>query len=143
VDRHALPQPEQPRPELDNAFIAPRTSVERALVAIWAEVLGLEKIGIHDNFFVLGGHSLLAMRFIARVREQFQVELPVHALFEEPTVAHLAGAIEQTQQYRQTIPRIHARPRGDKTVGQFLTELDHLAESEGKARLHELERSAR
>ncbi len=143
VDRHALPQPEQSRPELDNAFVAPHTSVERALAAIWTEVLGLEQIGIHDNFFVLGGHSLLAMRVIARVREQFQVELPVHTLFEGPTVAHLAGAIEQAQQYRQTIPRIQARPRGDKTVGQFLKELDHLAESAGKAMQHELERSAR
>jgi acyl carrier protein len=123
--------------------VAPHTSMERALAAIWAEVLGLEQLGIHDNFFALGGHSLLATRVIARVREQFQVELPVHTLFEEPTVAHLAEAIEQAQQHSQTVPRIHARPRGDKTVGQFLTELDHLAESESKAMLHKLERSAR
>jgi acyl carrier protein len=117
--------------------------VEHTLAAIWAEVLGLEQVGIHDNFFALGGHSLLATRVIARMREQFQVELPVHTLFEEPTVAHLAGAIEQAQPHSQTIPRIRARPRGDKTVGQFLTELDHLADSEGKAMLHELERSTR
>jgi acyl carrier protein len=143
VDRHALPYPQQLRPELDSTFVAPHTSVEQALAAIWAEVLGLEQIGIHDNFFALGGHSLLATCVITRVRERFQVELPVHILFEEPTIAHLAGAIEQAQQHSQTISRIHARPRGDKTVGQFLTELDHLSESEVKAMPHEMERSAR
>jgi acyl carrier protein len=129
VDRHALPQPEQPRPELDNTFVAPHTSVEQALAALWAEVLGLEQIGIHDNFFTLGGHSLLATRVIARVREQFQVELPVHILFEEPTVAHVAVAIEQAQQHSRPISRIHTRPRGDKTVEQFVAELDHCSKS--------------
>ncbi len=94
VDRRALPEPDNARPELGEDFVAPRTPVEEVLVGIWEEVLGLERVGIHDDFFELGGHSLLATRVISRVRDVFQVELPLRSLFEEPTVAGLSGRIE-------------------------------------------------
>src|SRR5262249_6165805 len=74
-------------------FIAPRTPLEEVLAGIWADVLGLEQFGIHDNLFALGGHSLLATQVISRVRGAFQVELPLRSLFEHPTVAGLAGQI--------------------------------------------------
>jgi acyl carrier protein len=90
VDRRLLAAPDQSRPELGNAFMAPRTPVEALLTEIWAEVLKLDKIGIHDNFFHLGGHSLLATQIVSRIRESFQVEFPLRALFENPTVAKLA-----------------------------------------------------
>ncbi|MEO8433240.1 MAG: amino acid adenylation domain-containing protein, partial [Acidobacteriota bacterium] len=95
VDRRALPEPEVSRPELEDAFVAPRTPVEEVLAGIWREVLRIERIGVLDNFFDLGGHSLLAMQVISRARDAFQVELPLRALFESPTVALLAAAIEK------------------------------------------------
>jgi amino acid adenylation domain-containing protein len=94
VDRKALPAPDQSRPELEEAYAAPRTSVEQALADLWAEVLGIERVGTQDNFFELGGHSLLATQVISRVRKAMQVELPLRALFEAPTVAGLADRIE-------------------------------------------------
>ena len=97
VDRRALPEPSQARPELDNAFVASRTPVEKALAEIWAEALGLEQVGIHDSFLDLGGHSLLATKVISRVINAFQVELPLRALFESPTVAAMAVIITQRQ----------------------------------------------
>ena len=90
LDRKALPAPEY---RSEEAFVAPRTPNEQTLAAIWAEVLKLEKIGIHDNFFDLGGHSLLATQLISRIRDAFQIELPLRALFESPTVAGLSLAI--------------------------------------------------
>ena len=93
VDRRALPVPNQARPVLQEAFVAPRTSVERRLAEIWTQVLGIEQVGIHDNFFELGGHSLLTTQLISQVEETFQVELPLLYLFKTPTVAGLAQAI--------------------------------------------------
>jgi acyl carrier protein len=94
VDRKALPQPDQTRPELDEGFAAPRTPVEEILANVWASVLKLDKVGIHDNFFDLGGHSLMATRVVSRIREVIRIELPIRALFEMPTVATLSNLIE-------------------------------------------------
>ena len=100
VDRRALlqgPLPEQTL--LTSRFVAPRTLTEKQLAAIWGEVLdlkkiGIKEIGIHDNFFELGGHSLLATQVVSRVRETFEIELPLRSLFENVTVATLAEEIE-------------------------------------------------
>jgi amino acid adenylation domain-containing protein len=97
VDRRALPKPEQARSEQSMPYIAPRTPVEEALVEIWRRVLGLKRIGIHDNFFVLGGHSLLATQLLSRIRGAFDVELHLRSLFDGPTVAEQAVAITQLQ----------------------------------------------
>src|ERR1044071_5418236 len=93
VDRRALPAPDASRPDLDEAHVSAGNPVEEVLAGIWADVLGLERIGIHDNFLELGGHSLLATRAFSRVREAFQVEVPIKTLFEAPTVAGLARVI--------------------------------------------------
>ncbi|MBB4635036.1 non-ribosomal peptide synthetase/type I polyketide synthase [Longimicrobium terrae] len=92
VDRAALPAPEQA--PADAGWTAPRTPVEEALAGIWGTVLGVERVGAHDDFFELGGHSLLATRVVSRVREVFGVEARLRALFEAPTVAGLAARIE-------------------------------------------------
>src|ERR1051325_8600030 len=74
--------------------MAPRTAVEASLGEIWFEVLGVERVGVHENFFDLGGHSLVVTRMLARVRRDFRVELPVRRVFEQPTIAELAHSIE-------------------------------------------------
>lgn len=88
LDRAALPEPD--RSHRESALTAPRNAVEETLVEIFAEVLGIEKIGIHDNFFDFGGHSLLATRVVARIRKMFNAELPLRNFFENPTVAEIA-----------------------------------------------------
>ncbi|HEX7241008.1 MAG TPA: amino acid adenylation domain-containing protein, partial [Longimicrobiaceae bacterium] len=90
LDRRALPAPEAGSAQ---GRVALRSVTERALADTWAEVLRVERVGVHDNFFDLGGHSLLATRLVSRVREAFGVELPVRALFEAPTVARLAERV--------------------------------------------------
>jgi acyl carrier protein len=98
VDRRALPAPDWTRPDLEEAFVAPRTPVEETLAGIWGTVLGLEQIGVYDNFFELGGHSLLATRVISRIRNTFQVELPLRCIFETPTITQLAVEIEKAKE---------------------------------------------
>ena len=83
----ALPPPEQSRPELEKAYVAPRTPAEEVLATLWANVLGLDRVGIYDNFFDLGGHSLLATQLVSRVRNLFQVEAPLRWIFDASTVA--------------------------------------------------------
>jgi amino acid adenylation domain-containing protein len=95
IDRRSLPPPDGCRPDLAAAFAAPRTPAETVLATIWTELLNLERVGIHDDFFFLGGHSLLAVQLISRIRHAFQVELPLRGLFERPTVAAIAAQIEQ------------------------------------------------
>jgi len=93
VDRKALPAPEQTRNVLQGTFVAPRTPIEEQLAQMFAQVLGIEQVGVDDNFFELGGHSLLAAQLLSLVREIFQAELPLHLLFQAPTVAKLAQLI--------------------------------------------------
>jgi amino acid adenylation domain-containing protein/non-ribosomal peptide synthase protein (TIGR01720 family) len=94
VDRGALPAVELVTDQGRAAAVPPRTSNERALIAIWSDVLGKRNLGVHDDFFECGGHSLLAMQLITRVREAFAVDLPLPALFDRPTIAGLAESIE-------------------------------------------------
>ncbi|MDF5713917.1 MAG: amino acid adenylation domain-containing protein, partial [Rhizonema sp. NSF051] len=97
IDKSALPSPELSRERLDQ-FVAPRTPIEEILILLWVQVLKVQVVGIHDNFFTLGGHSLLATQLISRIRTHLQVELPLRSLFAAPTVAELAQVIIQLQQ---------------------------------------------
>jgi acyl carrier protein len=95
IDRKALPAPEERRPELEEGYVAPRTPVEETIAEIWADVLNLDKPGALGNFFDLGGHSLLAIQVISRIRDAFQLEVPVRVLFERPTIEELALTVEE------------------------------------------------
>jgi len=90
LDRKALPEPALARPDLDETFVAPRGEVEQAIAEIWQEVLGVERVGVHEKFFQLGGHSLLLVRVHARLRERFGTELSMMDLFKYPDVSSLA-----------------------------------------------------
>jgi acyl carrier protein len=125
VDRKALPPPGRERPALEVPYAPPQTPVEETLAEIWAGVLELDTVGLHDSFFELGGHSLLATRSLARLRERLGVEIPLRALFEHPTIADLAALI--------------AGRLADQTpleeMDDLLSELDQLTEAEAQSRL--------
>jgi len=95
VDRRALPAPDRIRSEASSSYVAPRSASEETIAAIWAEVLGVEQVGAKDDFFALGGHSLLLPQVMHRLRNAFQAEVPLRALFDEPTVEGLALTIEE------------------------------------------------
>jgi thioester reductase-like protein/amino acid adenylation domain-containing protein len=97
VDRQALPKPNYAQYSRNKEWVAPRNSTETQLAQIWAQILEIDHVGIHDNFFDLGGHSLLTAHLLCQVRDIFHIELPLLTLFESPTVATLAEAILQKQ----------------------------------------------
>ena len=94
VDRLALPAPARGPAEQSDGYIAPETPMEKALAALLAETLNIDRVGMRDNFFDLGGHSLLAAQMVSRVRDVFQIEIPLSSLFDKPVVAELAKEIE-------------------------------------------------
>ncbi|HVT17881.1 MAG TPA: non-ribosomal peptide synthase/polyketide synthase [Thermoanaerobaculia bacterium] len=104
VDRRALPAPLGLRPDL--AWRAPRTPAEEVLAGLWADLLGLDRVGIDDSFFDLGGHSLLATRLLARMREVLGCDLPVRQLFATPTVAGLAALLARGEAGGQPGPAL-------------------------------------
>lgn len=94
VDRRSLPALDRTGRNLEQDFVSPRTSVEEVLAKIWVEVLRLEQISVYDNFFEIGGHSLLGTQVISRIRDTYQLDLPLRRLFDAPTVASLGESIE-------------------------------------------------
>jgi acyl carrier protein len=97
LDRRALPPPDGAISLLARSYVAPRTSLEADLAAIWSELLGVDRVGIYDSFFDLGGHSLLGIRVLSRVQESFHVAISARVIFETPTVAGLAARIANAQ----------------------------------------------
>ena len=121
VDRLALPAPQWSRQQLASEYVAPRTPVEEVLAGIWSQVLRIEKVGVHDNFFDLGGHSLLATQLVSRVREAFEIELPLRNVFESPTVATLAEHVEIAKRAEAGVlaPPIQPVPRDQELPLSF------------------------
>ncbi|WP_224242634.1 non-ribosomal peptide synthetase [Hyalangium gracile] len=133
VDRRALPAPDDSRPGLAGAYVAPRTPLEQDIADIWTDVLGVERVGIHDNFFELGGHSLIATRIVSRIGERRGLECPLWMLFEAPTVAGLAVRLSQLENERRDIPD-EPIPTQDRSAAADLA-LDELSDAEVAALL--------
>lgn len=110
VDRKNLPAPDYSRPELAQGFPGARTPAEEVIAGIWAEVLKIDQVGTQDDFFELGGHSLLATQVVSRIRQAFQVELPLRALFEATTVAGLGTRVEALQREQQGLRTLPLQP---------------------------------
>ena len=99
---------------MEESFVSPRTLIEEMLAGIWCEVLEINQVGVHDNFFELGGHSLLATQVISRMRNAFEVRIPLRSLFEHPTIEGLAIEIIQN----------HVEIIGPDELALLLTELE-------------------
>lgn len=121
VDRRALPPPEKKRSQ--TPYVAPRTLTEQTLAGIWGELLGVEQVGVNDDFFELGGHSLLATQLMSRLRTAFHVELPLGALFENPTVAKLVIPITQS----------HLSEIDNEDLSRLLSELEQSSDEDAKS----------
>ncbi len=102
VDQKALPPPNLTIAKETSPLTAPTTSLEVSLVELWTQLLGRKQVSIHDNFFELGGHSLLATQLVSRIRDRFQIELPLRSVFETPTIVELAPKIEALRWATQT-----------------------------------------
>jgi acyl carrier protein len=89
----AAPASRHPRPALGTPFVEPDDEVSRSLAALWQELLGIDAVGLHDDFFDLGGHSLLGIQLAARLRTEFALEVPLDSLFENLTVARLRDLV--------------------------------------------------
>jgi amino acid adenylation domain-containing protein len=136
VDRKNLPAPDSVRPQLERAYVIPRSELEEKLCAIWCSVLNLETVGVYDNFFTeLGGHSLLATQVISRVRKVIRVEIPLRYIFETPTVAGLAERIVELKKESETTSSLAVVSRNDLEVA---TEVSNFSDEEVDELLQQL-----
>jgi amino acid adenylation domain-containing protein len=106
VDRRALPAPDRLRARSEVEFVAPRTAAEEVVAEIWMEILGLDRVGMYDNFFDLGGHSLLATQVLSQIQSIFRVDVPIQDLFQIPTVENLVEAISKVWGQREIVEEI-------------------------------------
>lgn len=114
VDRKALPTPAGARPDLKNQYLRPRNVLEQELCNIWTEVLGLDRVGVHDDFLELGGDSLLAATLMAGIGEVFKNKLPLSALIRASTVAEMADVLRHQEITFRHSPLVPIQPKGDR-----------------------------
>ena len=133
LDRKALPVPSTERPELEQAYVAPRTPLEEQLVEIWAEVLGIDQVGVNDSFFVLGGDSIRSVRAVALATEK-GLEIEVQDLFRHQTVAGVAAYLESTGAGSEVVDE---EAEMEDLVG-LVEELEGLSEEAAQAKLQEM-----
>jgi len=117
------------RPDLPTAYVEPETDLQKQIAGIWQKLLGISRIGIYDDFFDLGGNSLMGTQLISELRAEFQVELPLRSLFEDPTISGVAKIIEAEKEKTQDIPV--------DEISQMLEQLENLSEEEARKMLEE------
>jgi acyl carrier protein len=122
VDLKALPNPEQQPVEAEREFVAAKNPEEEKIVAIWSEVLKINRVGVTDNFFELGGHSLLATQIISRIRNTFRVQMPLHSFLQTPTVAGLA----------EKLASCPAAESEEEEMARMLAELEGVSEEDAE-----------
>lgn len=127
INRRLLPAPDRSRPEIETPMAAARNQVEKQLVQIWEKVLAIDEVGIHDKFFDLGGDSLSAGRIVSYVLQHFQLEVPLKALLQSPTVAEMASVIAEQQNNRLD----------DKDLEKLFRELESMTDEEAVRLLSE------
>jgi len=133
IDRRRLPEPTMDFLVGSRPYVAPRHPTEEIIATFFCQILGLPQVGIHDNFFHLGGHSLLATRLLSRIRDTFQIDLEMQAIFEGPTVAEIAARVETARREQRGIsaPAIQPVPRDQDLPLSFAQQrlwfLDQLA----------------
>ena len=123
IDRNSLPKPNILAATSSIEFVAPQTEIQEQLATIWKQYLEIEKVGIYDNFFDLGGNSLLVTQVISKVRQTFQVELPLQKLFETPTIAELELLIQENKTIEQGSDRIEKYDRYETVETENYDEL--------------------
>lgn len=119
MDYRVLPTPDFSQPDIQETFAAPRTFVEQQIADIWIQLLKLEQVSIHDNFFALEGHFLLATQVISGLRQTFEIELPLRTLFEASTVAEFSDRIETVGWVAQELQTADGDPMGDYKEGEL------------------------
>jgi amino acid adenylation domain-containing protein len=141
LDRRALPRPDWSRARRRGEYVAPQTPAELMLAECWSQVLGVSNVGVYDGFFDLGGHSLLAVQLLALINKKFDVDLPLAALFQAPTIKQLAELIAREKRSATATwsPLVSVQPAGTKpplfvvpgNVGNVFTDLGNLAQHLG------------
>src|SRR6266568_2635217 len=116
IDRKALPAPAEIHNHLTETLVQPHNDTQKSIARIWREVLKLEAVGIHENFFELGGNSLLAGSMLARLRDSFEVDLPMRAVFAAPTVAGLAREIDAREHERVIPAATRSKPKARRQL---------------------------
>jgi acyl carrier protein len=127
VDYRALPAPDKSRGDQEVNYVAPRNHVEEVVVQILEEVLGIESIGVNDDFFLLGGHSLLAIRAISRLRDVFQIELSLATLFTGKTAAKLAEALIANE----------PKPGRVEKIAKIIKRIEEMSDADAHATLND------
>jgi natural product biosynthesis luciferase-like monooxygenase protein len=127
IDRGALLAIEHTKPRSETPYVAPDNAFEDVLAGIWADLLGLNQIGVLDDFFELGGHSMLASQLVIRLREMFKIEFPLRAFFQAPTIAGMARVIDENPKERMRVERI----------AELLISVAQYSEDEVEAMLNE------
>jgi acyl carrier protein len=107
IDHKALPKPDEVRPKLETAYVAPRTQIEETIARIWRQILRIEKVGVQDNFFDLGGNSLLLMQTHAKLCLALEVDFPIVRFFEHSTIAALTEFLAARN--NASLPNVHER----------------------------------
>ena len=117
------------RPDLPTAYVEPETNLQKQIADIWQKLLGISKIGIYDDFFDLGGNSLMGTQLISELRAEFQVELPLRALFDDPTISGVAKIIEHEKE--------SAKTAATEEISDLLSQLENMSEEDAKKILEE------
>ncbi len=116
IDRQALPAPSRERPQLEQAYIAPQNDLERILAKIWCDLLGLERVGINDNYFDLGGTSISILQVAIEIHQQLGTEIPVVKLFQHSTIAGLAEYLQPQPGRQQSLDKLQSRAQQQRVA---------------------------